>query len=80
MFDPSNSEKMKSEKMEKKRLTKTLKDMVLNEVPKDIHAGLLVNVKEIVCGDPACAPIDTVVTMVWESGGRCVHVISYNVQ
>jgi hypothetical protein len=23
-----------------------------------------------ICGDPTCAPIDTVVTLVWESGGK----------
>ena len=26
--------------------------------------------KEVICGDPECAPVDTVVTMVWEDGGR----------
>jgi hypothetical protein len=35
--------------------------------------GLLVDVKEVICGDPECAPIDTMVTIgiyVYE----CIHI------
>lgn len=39
-------------------------------VPMDCSKGLLVDISEVVCGDPNCAPIDTVVTLVWESGGK----------
>ena len=31
---------------------------------------MLVDVAEVVCGDPTCAPIDTVFTIVWQSGGN----------
>ena len=27
------------------------------------------------CGDPNCAPVDTVFTLVWESGGKGVFAI-----
>lgn len=30
--------------------------------------GLIVDVNEVVCGDPSCAPIDTVFTLIWQSG------------
>jgi hypothetical protein len=31
---------------------------------------MVLDVNEIVCGDPMCAPVDTVFTMVWPSGGK----------
>ena len=36
----------------------------------DCTEGLLVDISEVVCGDPNCAPIDTVVSLVWASGGK----------
>jgi hypothetical protein len=34
-----------------------------------------VNVEEVACGDPSCAPIDTVFTLVWQSGGKGVFAL-----
>jgi hypothetical protein len=34
-----------------------------------------VDVAEVVCGDPTCAPIDTVFTFVWQSGGKGVFAV-----
>lgn len=36
---------------------------------------MLIDVNEVVCGDPECAPIDTVFTLVWTEGGRGVFAI-----
>ena len=36
----------------------------------DLQTELLIDVKDVVCGDPSCAPIDTVITLVWNNGGR----------
>ena len=36
---------------------------------------MLVDVAEVVCGDPTCAPIDTVFTIVWQSGGKGVFAL-----
>lgn len=33
------------------------------------------DVNEVVCGDPTCAPIDTVFTLVWQSGGKGVFAL-----
>lgn len=33
------------------------------------------DVAEVVCGDPSCAPIDTVFTLVWQSGGKGVFAL-----
>lgn len=38
-------------------------------------SGLLVDVAEVACGDPTCAPIDTVFTLVWQSGGKGVFAL-----
>jgi hypothetical protein len=70
MFDPSNIERIKSEKQEKKRQSKAVKEMVLSLIPDEVKGTVNINVREIQCGDPNCSPIDTVITMVWESGGR----------
>lgn len=40
-----------------------------------MRTGLLVDVAEVVCGDPTCAPIDTVFTLVWQSGGKGVFAL-----
>ena len=41
----------------------------LDLIPADIRTGAIVSVQEVQCGDPTCAPIDTAVTIVFESGG-----------
>jgi len=41
----------------------------------DYVAGLLIDVNEVICGDPSCAPVDTVFTLIWEGGGRGVFAI-----
>jgi len=40
--------------------------------------GLLLDVKEVQCGDPNCAPIDTVFTLVWSEGGRGVFALPFS--
>ncbi len=43
------------------------------------HVGLLLDVKEVICGDPSCAPVDTVFTLVWGTteGGRGVFALPF---
>ena len=41
---------------------------MLSKITGEVQEGLHVNVAEVVCGDPTCAPIDTVVTLTWEKG------------
>jgi hypothetical protein len=33
------------------------------------------DINEVVCGDPTCAPIDTVFTLIWEGTGKGVFAI-----
>ena len=32
-------------------------------IPENIREGVIVTVQEVQCGDPACAPIDTAITI-----------------
>ena len=68
MFDPS---KAKAEKIAKQSVKKALADIKLWAnflIPVELQDGLIMDVKEVVCGDPTCAPIDTVFTLLWTSG------------
>jgi hypothetical protein len=68
MFDPEAAKNAKAIKAAKKKVTEGLKDLALSIIPPDLQEGLLLNVKEIICGDPECAPIDTVLSFVWPKG------------
>jgi len=71
MFDPTKAKADKAEKAKKKKILADLQDWATSIVPMDIREGLLMDVKEVQCGDPECAPIDTIFTMVWTtSNGR----------
>ena len=54
MFDPEAAKNAKAIKAAKKKVTEGLKDLALSIIPPDLQEGLLLNVKEIICGDPEC--------------------------
>eukprot|EP00596_Hydrurales_sp_CCMP1899_P004228 CAMPEP_0119046092 /NCGR_PEP_ID=MMETSP1177-20130426/44335_1 /TAXON_ID=2985 /ORGANISM="Ochromonas sp, Strain CCMP1899" /LENGTH=252 /DNA_ID=CAMNT_0007018753 /DNA_START=101 /DNA_END=859 /DNA_ORIENTATION=- len=70
MFDPSKAVVEKAKKAQKKKIIGDLVEWCLTIIPIQLKEGLLVDVKEVICGDPECAPIDTMVTIVWTAGGR----------
>jgi hypothetical protein len=70
MFDPAAAKKKQAEKSEKKKLADKLKRDCMMLVPPDLTVGLTMDIKEIICGDPSCAPIDTVIQMVWSGEGQ----------
>ena len=70
MFDPSKASKAKLAAAAKKRAEANVREKCLQLIPMELQEGLIVDVKEVACGDPSCAPIDTMVTLVWESGGE----------
>eukprot|EP00601_Ochromonadales_sp_CCMP2298_P030933 CAMPEP_0173335084 /NCGR_PEP_ID=MMETSP1144-20121109/5782_1 /TAXON_ID=483371 /ORGANISM="non described non described, Strain CCMP2298" /LENGTH=230 /DNA_ID=CAMNT_0014280181 /DNA_START=169 /DNA_END=861 /DNA_ORIENTATION=+ len=74
MFNPSNVVS-KSDKVAKKKALADLKTLCESMIPTELHEGMIVDVKEVVCGDPSCAPIDTVFTFLWQSGGKGVFAI-----
>jgi hypothetical protein len=44
-------------------------------IPEDIRSGAIVSVQEVECQDPSCGPIDTAVTVVFQSGGSGIASI-----
>lgn len=70
MFDPSKAKKDKEEKAARRKALANVKQWALNCIPPELQPGLLLDVKEVICGDPTCAPVDTVITIVYKDGGR----------
>jgi len=70
MFNPSKAVKDKAEKAAKQKIISDLRSWAMHLVPEDLREGLLIDVSEVVCGDPSCAPVDTVFTFVWEPAGK----------
>jgi hypothetical protein len=70
MFDPTKSKAAQAEKAKKKKILAELVNWATSVVPEVNREGLLVDVKEVQCGDPDCSPIDTIFTLVWKDGGR----------
>lgn len=73
LFDPKAS---KSEKAAKNKILKDLREWGMALIPEgELREGLIMDINEVVCGDPTCAPIDTVFTLIWEAGGKGVFAI-----
>lgn len=75
MFDPLRATKDKAQKAQKKKGLEDLKAWTLTLIPEDLRPGLIIDVNEVVCGDPSCAPIDTFFTLVWETTGKGVFAM-----
>lgn len=76
MFNPSKAVKDKSEKAAKQKAIADLREWSLQLVPMDLQEGLIIDISEVICGDPTCAPVDTVFTMVWEPTGKGLFSIA----
>jgi hypothetical protein len=73
LFDPNAS---KAEKAAKNKVLKDLKVWGTALIAEgELREGLILDINEVVCGDPTCAPIDTVFTLIWEAGGKGVFAI-----
>lgn len=75
MFDPLKATRDKAQKAQKKKTTEDLKSWAREFIPEDLREGLIIDVSEVVCGDPSCAPVDTFFTLVWETSGKGVFAI-----
>lgn len=75
MFVPKSKDEKKAEKAALKKVLGELRDWCMSCIPVELHEGLIIDVNEVACGDPSCAPIDTVFTLVWSQGGRGVFAI-----
>jgi len=75
MFNPNKALAKKNEKAMKKKAIADLKAMSEALIPATLKTGLIVDVNEVVCGDPSCAPVDTIFTFLWENSGKGVFAI-----
>eukprot|EP00980_Cylindrotheca_fusiformis_P014454 scaffold3857_cov127-Cylindrotheca_fusiformis.AAC.11 len=68
MFLPGNQEALKKEEKERKAAYKRIEEWSMDIIPAELRKDASISVQEIQCGDPECAPIDTAVTIFFESG------------
>ena len=77
MFDPNAQASEKALKIMRKRARTDIKNWSMLLVPEPLREGLIMDVKDVICGDPNCAPVDTVFTLVWGEGGRGVFSLPF---
>jgi hypothetical protein len=73
MFLPQNSEDIEAKKKAdelRKEACSQIQEWATAAIPEEIREDVFINVQEVVCNDPECAPIDTIVTILFPSGGR----------
>mmetsp|Transcript_9670 Transcript_9670/g.20497 ORF Transcript_9670/g.20497 Transcript_9670/m.20497 type:complete len:189 (+) Transcript_9670:438-1004(+) len=68
MFNPEKLDEKKVAEQRRKRAYSKIDAWSLELMPERIRGEAQVSVQEIVCGDPECAPIDTLITIVFENG------------
>ena len=54
------------ELQEKQRQYRRVEELVNQLLPTEYQTECTISVQEVQCGDPQCAPIDTVVTILFE--------------
>jgi hypothetical protein len=64
MFLPGRN--VQEELEAKQRIFRRIEEWSMSEIPLALQADCTVSVQEVQCGDPQCAPIDTVVTLLFE--------------
>lgn len=64
MFLPGRN--AEQEKAEQKKVLKKLEGWVTELIPEAFRADCTVSVQEVQCGDPNCAPIDTLITLIFQ--------------
>jgi hypothetical protein len=76
MFLPGRS--LDDEKVKRQKAYKDVEDMCSSLIVSDtIRQACIISVQEVVCGDPSCAPIDTMITLSFESYVIYIFTIIY---
>lgn len=70
MFNPDAARARKAAASSKVNAIKQIREWAMPLIPEPARNGLVMDINEVACGDPTCAPIDVVFTMVWPNGGR----------
>ncbi|CAJ1944357.1 unnamed protein product [Cylindrotheca closterium] len=68
MFLPENLDQWEKEEKERKAAFEKIEAWSLEMIPEEIRKDAFVAVREMACGDPNCSPVDTAVTILFESG------------
>lgn len=64
MFMPGRD--VEAEKAAQQKIFRNVEAICMQRVPKEFQEACTISVQEIQCGDPQCAPIDTVVTILFD--------------
>ena len=68
LFNPDAARQQAQQRAAERRACARVKDMVLEMIPAEFQTGLIVSVSQVLCGEPGCAPIDTVILLTWDHG------------
>ena len=66
MFLPENVGLNKKEEEQRKQALNRVELWCTEMIPEELRDDAFVAVREVACGDPNCAPIDTAVTIFFE--------------
>ena len=64
MFLPGRN--AEQERADKQRILKRVEGWAEELIPENFRPDCTVSVQEVQCGDPNCAPIDTLVTLIFQ--------------
>ena len=76
MFVPKSKEDKKAEKAAQKKALGDVRGWCLSCIAPELQEGLQVDVSEVACGDPSCAPVDTIITLIW-TGTSLLHPVCF---
>mmetsp|Transcript_15305 Transcript_15305/g.43130 ORF Transcript_15305/g.43130 Transcript_15305/m.43130 type:complete len:185 (-) Transcript_15305:131-685(-) len=70
MFDPNKVNDNKNKREDQKKAIQKLEDWSMNIIPTTIRDRASIVVQEVQCGDPNCAPIDTLISIAFQEGAN----------
>lgn len=65
MFLPNRN--TQSEDAERRKHFQRVEELCMEKMATDIRTNCILSVQEVQCGDPNCAPIDTLITLTFKS-------------
>ena len=63
MFLPGRDSQQ--ERVEKQKVVKKVENWAEELIPEPIRKDCQVSIQEVLCGDPNCSPVDTLVTLLF---------------
>lgn len=76
MFDPNRNSI--AEKKQKQELYKKIELMCKKLIENDtLREGCSISIQEVLCGDPNCAPVDTVIAFTFQKYVSMIEVLLF---